>query len=203
MPRCDNSTSVPQPCFPSPFALMSVSTPSSTSNDSPAEPGLVAPSLRRRMACWLYEGMLMFGVVFIAGYLFSTLTQTRHALDNRHLQQAFLFVVFGIYFTWFWAKGQTLAMKTWHIRVVDRQGRAITQPRALLRYVLSWLWLLPPLAVSGFMNLPGGELTVLLCGWIVIWALLSRFHPQRQFLHDAMAGTRLVHQAPPPKVPRK
>ena len=30
------------------------------------------PSLRRRMACWLYEGILMFGVVFIADYLFST-----------------------------------------------------------------------------------------------------------------------------------
>lgn len=167
-----------------------------------AEPGLIAPSLRRRMACWLYEGMLMFGVVFIAGYLFSTLTQTRHALDNRHAQQAFLFVVFGIYFTWFWAKGQTLAMKTWHIRVVDRHGQPITQARALLRYMLSWLWLLPPLAVSGLMGLPGGELAVLLCGWIVIWALLSRFHPQRQFLHDALAGTRLVHQAPPPVPPR-
>lgn len=100
------------------------------------------------MACWLYEGMLMFGVVFISGYLFSTLTQTRHALDNRHMQQAFLFVVFGIYFTWFWAKGQTLAMKTWHIRVVDRCGAALTQPRALLRYTLSWLWFLPPLAVG-------------------------------------------------------
>ena len=37
--------------------------------------------------------------------------------------QAFLFVVFGIYFAWFWAKGQTLAMKTWNIRVVDRHGR--------------------------------------------------------------------------------
>ena len=63
---------------------------------------LIAPSLPRRMACWLYEGMLLFGVVFIAGYLFSALTQTRHALDNRHAQQAFLFVVLGIYFTWFW-----------------------------------------------------------------------------------------------------
>jgi len=57
------------------------------------------------MACWLYEGMLMFGVVFIAGYLFGTLSQTRNALDNRNALQAFLFVVFGIYFTWFWAKG--------------------------------------------------------------------------------------------------
>jgi len=65
--------------------------------------------------------------------LFGTLSQTRHALDNRHGLQAFLFVIFGIYFTWFWAKGQTLAMKTWHIRVVDTQGRPLTQARALWR----------------------------------------------------------------------
>jgi uncharacterized RDD family membrane protein YckC len=182
------------------FPPMSASlpSPSPTTATADAGPDLTAPSLRRRMACWLYEGMLMFGVVFIASYLFSTLTQTRNALDNRHAQQAFLFVVFGIYFTWFWAKGQTLAMKTWHIRVVDRHGHALTQPRALLRYVLSWLWLLPPLAVSGAMALSGAELSVLLTGWVVIWALLSRFHPQRQFLHDALAGTRLVQHTPPP-----
>ncbi len=93
------------------------------------------------MACWLYEGMLLFGVVFIASYLFSTLSQTRHALDNRHLQQAFLFVMLGIYFAWFWSRGQTLAMKTWHIRLVDRHGRPVSQLRGLGRYVLSWLWL--------------------------------------------------------------
>lgn len=182
------------------FQPMSASLPSPSPTTAIADAGtdLTAPSLRRRMACWLYEGMLMFGVVFIASYLFSTLTQTRNALDNRHAQQAFLFVVFGIYFTWFWAKGQTLAMKTWHIRVVDRHGHALTQPRALLRYVLSWLWLLPPLAVSGAMALSGAELSVLLTGWVVIWALLSCFHPQRQFLHDALAGTRLVQYTPPP-----
>jgi uncharacterized RDD family membrane protein YckC len=168
-------------------------------------PSLMAPPLIRRMACWLYEGMLMFGVVFMAGYLFSTLTQTRHALDNRHAQQAFLFLVFGIYFTWFWSKGQTLAMKTWHIRAVDRHGKALTQARALLRYMFSWLWLLPPLAVGGWFELPGGEVTVLVLGWVAIWALLSRFHPQRQFLHDALAGTRLVHHQIPdaPRRPRK
>lgn len=163
---------------------------------SPAHGNLMAPPLLRRMACWLYEGMLMFGVVFIAGYLFSTLTQTRNALDNRHWQQAFLFVVFGIYFTWFWAKGQTLAMKTWHIRVVDQDGRPLSQPRALLRYVLSWLWFLPPLAAGGAYALPGNELAVIMIGWILVWALLSRFHPQRQFLHDALAGTRLVQDQP-------
>ncbi|PZQ63842.1 MAG: RDD family protein, partial [Variovorax paradoxus] len=67
---------------------------------APAATELIAPGLWRRMACWLYEGMLMFAVVFVAGWLFSTLGQMRDAMDSRrHLLQAFLFVVFGIYFT--------------------------------------------------------------------------------------------------------
>lgn len=175
-----------------------------TPSPSPAsDQSLMAPPLTRRMACWLYEGMLMFGVVFISGWLFSTLTQTRNALDNRHWQQAFLFVVFGIYFTWFWSKGQTLAMKTWHIKLVDGQGKAITQARALVRYVLSWLWFLPPLAAGYVFHLSGAEIGVITLGWIAIWALLSRFHALRQFPHDALAGTRLIHHVGPAAKPRK
>lgn len=157
---------------------------------------LTAPSLRRRMACWLYEGMLMFGVVFIAGYLFSTLSQTRNAMDNRGALQAFLFVIFGIYFTWFWSKGQTLAMKTWHMRVVDKNGVGITQRRAFMRYLSSWLWFLPPLAALAPFEISVQEKVWVLFGWIAVWAVLSRFHPQRQFWHDALAGTRLVASPP-------
>ncbi len=149
------------------------------------------------MACWFYEGILAFGVVFIAGYLFGTLSQTRNAMDNRHALQAFLFVVFGIYFVWLWSRGQTLAMKTWHIRVVDRFGQPLTQARALLRYLLSWLWFVPPLACVAPFGLPAAESVVLVIGWVAVWALLSRFHPQRQFWHDALAGTRLVSTQPP------
>ncbi len=165
---------------------------------------LRAPRLARRMACWLYEGMLMFGVVFMSGYLYSSLSQTRNAMDNRHGLQLFLFIIFGIYFTWFWHKGQTLAMKTWHIRIVDRNGQPLTQGRALLRYVCSWLWFLPPLVVSMPFGLPVGEIVVLLSGWIVLWALASRLHPLQQFWHDALAGTRLVsaeRPAPTSKTP--
>ena len=153
---------------------------------------LTVPSIPRRMACWLYEGLLMFGVVFIAGYLFSTLSQTRNAMDNRHALQAFVFVVFGIYFVWFWARGQTLAMKTWDIRVVDSNGHAISQKRALLRYVLSWLWFLPPLVAGWLLDLPGPDGAVLTLGWVAVWAVLARFQPERQFWHDAFAGTRLI-----------
>jgi uncharacterized RDD family membrane protein YckC len=154
---------------------------------------LIAPSLWRRMACWTYEGLLLFGVLFISSYLFSALSQSRHALDNRHGLQAFLFLVVGIYFTWFGHKGQTLAMKTWHIRVVDRTGQPLTQPRALLRYLMSWVWFIPPLALLAPYSLTAGEIAVLFLGWVCFWALLSRFHPQRQFWHDALAGTRLIN----------
>jgi len=179
--------------------MSALSSPGAPASTVTAHLNLHAPSLVRRMACWMYEGILMFGVVFIAGYLFGTLSQTRNAMDNRHALQAFLFVVFGIYFTWFWAKGQTLAMKTWNIRVVDRAGHPLTQRRALLRYVLSWLWFLPPLAAVAPFSLPGGESTVILLGWVAVWALLSRLHPQQQFWHDALAGTRLVHHEPTKK----
>ena len=161
-------------------------------SETQAENPPIAPSVTRRMACWMYEGMLMFGVGFLAGYLFSSLSQTRNAMDNRNALQIFLFVIFGIYFVWFWAKGQTLAMKTWDIRVVDYQGHRITQTRALLRYVLSWSWFLPPLLGSWLFDLPAIQGGVLALGWVVVWAVLARFHPQKQFWHDAFAGTRLV-----------
>lgn len=179
--------------------------PHPLSPDSVAEPGaddlpsmtkpdhsLIAPSLRRRMACWMYEGTLLFGVVFIAGYLFGTLSQTRNAMDNRNALQGFLFVVFGIYFVWLWSKGQTLAMKTWHIKVVDRHGQPLTQARALLRYVLSWLWFVPALVSIAPFRLSPAQSSVVVLGWVAIWAVSSRFHSQRQFWHDALAGTRLV-----------
>jgi len=154
------------------------------------------------MACWLYEGMLLFGVVFIADYLFSTLSQTRHALENRHPQQAFLFLVLGIYFIWFWSRGQTLAMKTWHIRIVDRQGRALTQARALLRYLLSWLWFVPPWLLTWALGLDARYVFVLSLGWIALWLLLAKLHKDGQFLHDVLAGTRLVSAPVPAKAPR-
>src|SRR6218665_3509542 len=126
----------------------------------PAQAGApgAAPALWRRIACWLYEGLLMFGVFLIGGYLFGTLSQTRNGLDNRHALQAFVCLVAGIYFTWFWARGQTLAQKTWHLRVGDKTGRAVTEARAPLRYLLCWVLVLSPPAAPApvFLSAGGG-----------------------------------------------
>lgn len=145
------------------------------------------------MAAWFYEAVLLFAIGLIATLLFSVAVQMRSGIDTRRwLLQGFLVVVFAIYFCYLWPRGQTLPMKTWRIRVVDRHGRRLTQGRALLRYLFCSVWFAAPLAAysSGRFTLP--QLGVIAAGWIAVWALLSRFHPQRQFWHDAFAGTRLV-----------
>ena len=157
-----------------------------------------APGLGRRLACFVYEGVLLFGVLMIAGYLFSSLTQQRHAMQGRPALQIFIFVVLGIYFTWFWSRGgQTVAMKAWHIRLVAQDGTPVSQRRALARYLLSWIWFLPALAalyLSGLHSLMA--ILGLLAAGVVVYAALSRLHPERQFLHDAVCGTRLVTHRP-------
>jgi uncharacterized RDD family membrane protein YckC len=161
---------------------------------SVSAPVLAAPPLPRRLACFLYEGVLLFGVVMIAGYLYSSLTQQRHALQGQHGLQAFLFVILGIYFIWFWSHGgQTVAMKTWHIRLVAADGAPVGEWRAAARYLLSWLWFMPALVIAHFAGLQG--LTALfgaMVAGVIAFAALSYLHPQRQFLHDALCGTRLV-----------
>jgi len=166
------------------------------SGDAPASASidLRAPTLFRRLACFLYEGVLLFGVVMIAGYLYSTLTQQRHALHGQHGLQTFLFIVLGIYFVWFWSHGgQTVAMKAWHIRLVGADGAPVSQWRALVRYLLAWLWFLPALAAVYFAGVHGLSAifgTVVL--GVLAFAALSWLHPQRQFWHDVVCGTRLI-----------
>ena len=189
---------------------MTSPTPTPAAPPLPPAPDLTAPPLVRRMACWLYEGTLLFGVVFgtglfffglvfVAGHLFPALVPLRDVFNTRYALQAYVFLLLALYFTWSWAKGQTLAQKTWNIRVVDRTGQPISRARAFGRYALSWIWLLPPLALGWWLEARGGALSVLVLGWVFIFALLSRLLVQRQFLHDALAATRLVHFEHPKK----
>lgn len=60
-------------------------------------------------------------------------------------------------------------MQTWKMRITGKNGQPVGVARALLRYVLAWP-------------------SLLLCVGL-LWALVDR---DRQFLHDRLAGTRLV-----------
>jgi uncharacterized RDD family membrane protein YckC len=127
----------------------------------------VTPGLPRRLAAKLYEAILVLAVVFFAGslFLFASRGAPAVSIPQRALQGAFVLTFLALYFLWCWLRGgQTLAMKAWKIRLVD-----VTPKRALLRFLLA-VGLVPT-------------------GVSLLWSLFDR---DRQFLHDRLAGTRLV-----------
>lgn len=141
----------------------------------------------------LYESLLLFGVLFFAAWIFSTLMQQKHALYLRHGLQAWLFLVLGLYFVYFWHRsGQTLAMKTWRIKLVSASGGPVSVWRGIARYLLSWLWFLPALALDAALGWKAWASIGLLVLGMVLWAATILLDRERQFLHDRLAGTRLV-----------
>ena len=132
------------------------------------------PELARlwpRFGAIVYDGVLLFGILFITSWLFTVLTGDATRGPGRLAHQAFLTVVIGTYFVYCWRRsGQTLAMKTWGLRLVTTSGQVPTLGQAIGRYVL---------ALAGLLGLGAGFL----------WAAVDR---DRQFLHDRLMGTRIV-----------
>jgi uncharacterized RDD family membrane protein YckC len=119
----------------------------------------------------LYELLLALAIAFVAGLIFSVSAGGTVSGTVRYAFQFYLFAVLGAYFVWCWRHGgQTLPMKTWHLRLLSADGTPVSTGRATLRYLLAW----PSLACAG-----GG----------ILWALYDR---ERQFLHDRLAGTKII-----------
>jgi uncharacterized RDD family membrane protein YckC len=161
----------------------------------PAPEVAQVPGIARRLAAFVYEGVLLFGVVFTAGLVYGALTRQRHALQGQTGLQAFVFLVLAAYFVIFWSRGgQTLAMRAWHIRLVTPEGGPVGRLRALCRYLASWIWFAPALIAARIAGLHNTwEIFTLVAVGVVAYALLALVHPQRQFWHDALCSTRLVH----------
>jgi len=129
----------------------------------------VTPGLARRLASMVYEALLIFAVAFFAAWIFYFASGGRDATTGvmRAELQSFILVVLAAYFLWCWLRGgQTLAMQAWKIRLVD-----VTPAKALARFLIAAALL--PLSI--------------------LWALIDR---DRQFLHDRLAGTRLIDARP-------
>lgn len=129
---------------------------------------------RRRLGSLFYEALVILAMGF---FLFlipvAVFSGVSHRMPGPGLLWLYLFVLVGIYFIWCWTKGgQTLAMKTWRLRLVDAQtSRPLRPLQAIVRYGMGWLcW--PT-------------------GLALLWSFLD---PDAQFLHDRLAGTRILYE---------
>ena len=96
---------------------MSEPSAASAAGSDPASPfefrdqHLVAAPLLRRMAAFMYEGVLLFGIVFATGLVFAVTTHQTSGMKLRGAFLAVLFFVVGLYFIGLWIRtGQTLSL---------------------------------------------------------------------------------------------
>jgi uncharacterized RDD family membrane protein YckC len=136
-----------------------------------ADHGAPDATVGRRALALVYEALLLTALVFVGSLPFVMLTHDMSRDVERPLFQIYLIALMGCYFAWQWRHGgQTLALKTWRMRVVTRAGEPLTWGHALKRFLAA---------------LPG----TLLFGAGFLWALVDR---ERLFLHDRLAGTKIV-----------
>ena len=161
---------------------------------------LDAASFLRRIGALLYEALLLVAMAFFAGFLFLPLVSPRGGSHQtltvppifaRTLMFCVLVGGAATYYAWCWSGGRrTLPQKTWRLRLIDRRGGPLSRRQALVRYAAAWIG--PALALAGYAALheSGYARNVLAFAALnYCWAIID---PDRQFLHDRIAGTRVV-----------
>lgn len=119
----------------------------------------------------LYEALALAALIWGAAFLYSAVEHILKISHSRAIFQVFFVLVMGAYFIGQWMRGgQTLAMKTWRLRLESANGRPLTLRQAILRYAVAFL----------------GTLAL---GITFLWGFVDR---DRAFLHDRIAGTRIV-----------
>jgi len=165
------------------------------------------PSIVRRIAALPYEGLLLLALVLIASFPVAGLKGAALSGVPHFIFQLYLFAVIAIYFVWQWQKnGQTLAMKTWRFRVVTIAGRRLSGKQALFRFFFTLLFF-GPACVGVLLFFFPQRLSPVITMWfffpMMATYLYARFDKDRQFLHDRLAGTRLVDASKPIPSPAK
>ena len=156
--------------------------------------------LARRFAALAYEATLYCALLLLAGFLTIPLASSAPSgaaglpiphLPGRVLSFVLVFTAGALYYGWSWTGGRrTLPMKTWRLRLIRGDGTWPGWRVALTRYVAAWIG--PALALLAYVALRSSGLgahAVWLVALNYLWALVD---PDRRFLHDRVAGTRIL-----------
>lgn len=149
-----------------------------------------------RMAAATYEGVLLFGVLFVVAYPLLSITRWDDVLTGgrRALFQGVLFVVLGVYFVYQWHRtGQTLAMKSWHVRLLDETGAPPSVKRCMVRYLTAWHPLVPA-ALCKALGAHTGVVAGAMAAGVVLSLLAGAADPKRRLLHDRLSKTCVMRE---------
>jgi len=160
--------------------------------------------LLRRLICLSYEALLLAAVLFVANFLLlpvvsplrrgTTQALAMPDLPTRALLFCVLFAITAAYFVWSWTGARrTLPMQTWRLRIVDVNGTSLNYRRAFVRYLAAWIGPALALALYALLRPEGLGAVALVALPLNYYAAL--FDPDKQFLHDRIAQTRIVQEA--------
>ena len=164
----------------------------------------------RRYAAVAYESLLLAAIVLVVGFLTAPLVSSVDRsmrtfdippLPLRALSACAVFGTAGFYFVWSWTGGRrTLPMKTWRLTLERTDGRSVDAMTAVTRYLAAWIGPLAGIvAYEGLKPATFGTQALWLLPINYLWPLVD---PDRQFLHDRIAGTRIVLAATPDRLRR-
>lgn len=127
--------------------------------------------LLRRFGAILYDGLLLAAVLFAATLPVLILTRGAAVGSGDPYYRLYLLITAYIYYGWQWTHGgQTLGMRAWRLKLVDRDGGAVSWRAAGVRFVL---------AILSWLPLAAGYLWVLYDSEQLAW-------------HDRGSRTRLI-----------
>ena len=172
--------------------------------DNTAAALTTTPTIKRRLISIVYESLLALAVLFLPFLVFELVVQGAHTPLTEHMRQCLAFLVMGAYFIHQWSReGQTLAMKTWRLKLVLPGHAHVPLRVAAYRYVLSWMWLLPGILVSYALDLQHWQALSAVGIGMLAWSATALFTGNGQFLHDKLLRTQIVQLPAPAKKGRK
>ena len=109
--------------------------------------------LPRRLAAIVYDGLLLIGVLagatalalgLVVAMIGGEAFKAHNPLAGNPFFQTYLFLVCFFFYGGFWTHGgQTLGMRAWRLRLQRRDDQGMSWWQALLRFLISGLWLAP------------------------------------------------------------
>ncbi|MCW8901973.1 MAG: RDD family protein [Gammaproteobacteria bacterium] len=154
------------------------------------------PSTFKRLLASLYDSFLILATAFVATALTLPFTKGEMSAGNNIYMSLYLFMVIYIFYGWFWTHGgQTLGMRAWKQKLVQRDGSAVNWQQSFIRVITglpAWFLFLVGIILSIKSDIAAA--ITIIPAWLFaltgfIWILLNTRNNGWQ---DKLSGTQVI-----------